>query len=81
MTLREAVGEHLRLCRRQAGMTQEELAEAAELHRTYISLLERGINTPSLECLFLLCQILKVEPGEFITQVTELMKRRKRKKR
>ena len=32
-----------------AGLTQEQLAELAKLHPTYISMVERGIRNPTLE--------------------------------
>jgi transcriptional regulator with XRE-family HTH domain len=35
--------------REAAGLTQEELADRAGLHRTYISLLERGMRVPTLD--------------------------------
>jgi transcriptional regulator with XRE-family HTH domain len=34
--------------RKAAGISQESLADKAGLHRTYISLLERGLRMPSL---------------------------------
>ncbi len=30
-------------------MTQEQLAEAARVHPTYVSMVERGIKSPTLE--------------------------------
>ena len=42
------VGRNLRRQRRAAGLTQEELAFRANLDRTYLSDIERGIRNPSL---------------------------------
>ena len=36
------IGLNIKACRLKAGISQEELAESAGLHRTYISLMERG---------------------------------------
>jgi transcriptional regulator with XRE-family HTH domain len=48
-TLRQQFGSVSRQRRLAAGLSQEELADRAGLHRTYISLLERGQRTPSIE--------------------------------
>ena len=41
-------GERVQSLRNQAGISQEELAELAEMHRTYISGIERGERNVSL---------------------------------
>lgn len=41
------LGAQIRAIRRKKGMTQEDLAFAAEMDRTYISDLERGNRNPS----------------------------------
>jgi transcriptional regulator with XRE-family HTH domain len=42
-------GKSIRRRRRELDLSQEELAERAELHQTYISDIERGGRNPSLE--------------------------------
>lgn len=44
-------GKNLRRCRKQAGFSQETLAIRASLHRSEISLLERGERTPRVDTL------------------------------
>lgn len=56
----------LRKVRKQAGLTQEQLANSAGVDRTYISLVERGINQPSIRILFKLAAALDVSPTELI---------------
>lgn len=48
MDLCVLVGQNLRRYRREAGLTQEELAYRANLDRTYLSDIERGIRNPTL---------------------------------
>lgn len=64
-------GEQLRELRKNAGLTQEELAFQAGLDRTYISLLERGIKSPTLNTFFRLCKTLHQQPAEVIARVYE----------
>ena len=49
MTLAERFGSNLRRCRKKAGLSQEEAAIRASLHRTEIGLLERGERTPRID--------------------------------
>lgn len=51
MELSEAVGLSVRRLRLQQGRSQEELAYAAGLDRTYVSGLERGTRNPALSTL------------------------------
>lgn len=46
--LRRALGAAVRTLRTEKGWTQDELADAAGLHMTYVSDLERGDRTPGL---------------------------------
>jgi transcriptional regulator with XRE-family HTH domain len=47
--LRKKFGKWLQTLRRQAGLTQEQLAEATEISVDFVSLVERGINAPSFD--------------------------------
>jgi len=58
----------LQQLRRDRGLSQEELGFASGYHRTYISLLERGLKSPSLRTIFELAKALKVEPSEVIIE-------------
>ena len=54
------IGERIRTLRKRNGMTQEQLAEAANLSVPYISHIERGFKRPSLETLVRLTVALHV---------------------
>ena len=58
--LDKAFGLALRDARATAGMSQEGLAEAASLHRTYISQMERGLKSPSLRVMKALADALGI---------------------
>jgi transcriptional regulator with XRE-family HTH domain len=57
---KEAFGEVLRAMRRRAGLSQDQLAEKAGLDRTYISILERSLQSPSLDTMIALSTALGV---------------------
>jgi transcriptional regulator with XRE-family HTH domain len=63
------LGEELRRVRERAGLTQEELAFKAGVHRTYVSLLERNKKSPTLNMLFRLCDVLEVSVSKLVARV------------
>lgn len=62
-----AFGNALRDARRAAGLTQEKLAELGDLDRTYPSLLERGLRTPTFVVIIDLAKALKTDPIELFS--------------
>ncbi|HYG96666.1 MAG TPA: helix-turn-helix transcriptional regulator [Solirubrobacterales bacterium] len=58
MDKRDRFAANLRSARKAAGVSQEELAERCELHRTEVSLLERGGREPRLGTLIKLATAL-----------------------
>jgi transcriptional regulator with XRE-family HTH domain len=69
MSISEAFGLILRQVRQDKGLTQERLGELAGLHRTYISLLERGLRTPTLDVLFRLAESLGVSASDLVKEL------------
>ena len=61
-------GKTLRALRTKRGISQEGLAEAADLHRNMVGLLERGRRNPSLETIVKLAKALRVEPAKFFAK-------------
>ena len=55
--------------RKNAGMTQQKLAEACELDRTYISMLERGLRMPTLQTIFDLSCALGIRASDIVELV------------
>lgn len=67
--LEKAFGEVLRKLRLEQNLSQEKLAELSHLNRTYISLLERGLRTPTISTLFNISSALKNSPAGIIKLV------------
>ena len=70
-----AFGSLLRTARNGAGLSQEKLAERANMDRTYPSLLERGLRTPSLLQLLNIGDALKVRPGMLVDMTAARLQR------
>ena len=62
-------GEVLKELRKEAGISQEDLANECELDRSFISMLERGLRMPTIETLFKLSAPLEKTPAEIIILV------------
>lgn len=73
-TLEEIFGKALKQLRQEKGITQERLAELAEVDRTYIWRLEAGKRSPSLEIIFRIASGLKIPPGVLLDKVSRLYK-------
>lgn len=69
MEVSVAFGRVLRRLRVERGMSQETLAEEAELSRKYISLLEKAEYQPKISTVFGLAEALGCKPSEFIALV------------
>ncbi len=62
-------GENVRKCRDDAGLSQEELAFKAKLHRTAITHIERGTRASTLVTVEKLAKALKVQPADLMPQI------------
>ena len=65
--IKQRFGKAVRRRRRELDLSQEELAERAELHRTYVSDIERGDRNPSLENIEKLARALNLKVSELFT--------------
>jgi CheY-like chemotaxis protein len=61
-------GESVKIWRQELGISQEELADRADLHRTYISDVERGARNPSLQSITKLARALEVSISSLFPQ-------------
>lgn len=72
MKIQAIFGKVLRQLREEKGLTQEKLAELAEIDRTYIYRLETGKRSPSIDVVFRLADGLKISPGNLLDKVNRL---------
>jgi len=64
MDVQERFGSKVKRLREQAGLSQDALAHAADIHRVYLSGIERGKRAPSIVIVEQLAKALGVHPGE-----------------
>lgn len=63
---RKLFGDKVRATRKEVGWSQEELADACGLDRTYIGGVERGERNVSLLNIVKIAQALKVKPSYLV---------------
>jgi transcriptional regulator with XRE-family HTH domain len=66
---RRVVGETIRSYRRKAGLTQEKLAEKADLHHNFIGEVERGNMEASLTSLLKISKALGVRVRDLVANI------------
>jgi transcriptional regulator with XRE-family HTH domain len=59
-------GNRVRVLRMKRGMSQERLAEEADLHRTYVGSIERGERNVALKNILRLSRALSVTPSDLM---------------
>ena len=66
---RRKLGDKIRHYRKQAGLTQEQLAEKADLHHNFIGEVERGNMETSLTSLLRIAKALGVRVRELVDEI------------
>ena len=66
MRLREVLAKNLKRLRLAAELSQEDLAHRAEIDRTYVSSLERGRYSATVDMLERLAAVLGVKPADLL---------------
>ena len=66
MDVRRRFGLNVQRLRRAKDWSQEELADRANLHRTYVSGVERGIRNPTITVVEKLARTLETTAGELL---------------
>ena len=73
------LGTELRKAREAVGLSQEELGFKADVHRTYVSMLEREKASPTVDTLFRLCKAMRLKASDFIRRVEKASERGSRR--
>lgn len=68
MNIKELVGRNLKRYRREAGFSQEALAFECDIHRTYVSGVERGIRNPTITILSKLARPLNIPVARLLEE-------------
>ena len=66
-----ALGKVISDLRKSAGISQEELADRASIHRTYVSQLERGLKSPTIVILVKLAKALNTTTSKILRAIDE----------
>ena len=66
---RKQIGDTIRFQRKNAGLTQEKLAEAVDLNSKYLGEIERGEKIISIEALLRIAKAVKVPIKVFFEDV------------
>ena len=77
MTMERALGLEIKRIRESLQKSQEALAFDAGIHRTYVSLIERGRKSPTLTVIAKLAKALNVRPSELLRRVEDQVDRAK----
>ena len=71
MELEKIFGRNVRKQRKLRGLSQEELAERAELHPPYVSGIETGYRNPTVKIIGRIARALDVTPAELFRDISD----------
>jgi len=67
--LRKVFGDNIRAARKRIGISQEELADRANVHRTFVGAVERAEVNISLDNIDRISAALETEPSDMLRQL------------
>lgn len=70
--LQRSLGDRIRARRDRLGLSQDQFAEKARIHRTYVASIEVGRRNPTLRTLARLARALEVDLGELTKGLQDL---------
>ena len=69
----EAVGRVIQSIREKKGLSQEVLSGLADIGRTHLSAIERGVRKPTLETFWRICDALSISPSKVMAEIEKEM--------
>ena len=66
------VGRVIQACREERGLSQEVVSGLADIGRTHLSAIERGVRKPTLETLFRIADAMQMLPSELVKRIEEV---------
>ena len=72
----KAFGLALRQLREEKGVSQEQFAFEAGLDRSYMSMVERGLRSPTMRTVLRFAETLGVRPSEIVLRMEQILSRK-----
>lgn len=69
MDIKHRFGRNVRALRKAAGLSQDEFADMVDVHRTFMSGIERGVRAPTIITVDKIAIALNVDPGVLFRDV------------
>ena len=63
------VGKVIQSCREERGLSQEVVSGLADIGRTHLSAIERGVRKPTLETFFRIAEAMQISPSELMKRI------------
>ena len=63
------VGEVIQRYREAKGLSQEVVSGLADIGRTHLSAIERGVRKPTLETFYRICEAMQAQPSEVLAAI------------
>lgn len=73
----QGLGRRIQKSREEAGLTQEALAEKVDLSSSYLSAIERGVKTPTLDTFAKILNAIGAEPNDVLADVVKVERKEK----
>jgi transcriptional regulator with XRE-family HTH domain len=69
MNKQKKLGVKVKITREESGLSQDQLSELAQIHRTYLSGIENGSRNPTLDVLIRLSDALKITLSDLMENI------------